>query len=77
MPLNSCGSLLFPLHGLKGFSASSALGIRLLCISEWLWGKFWEAGEDGRGVTHLIEVKLSRACETAEEGLQEDTVGGG
>lgn len=31
--------------------------------------------EDGRAVTQLIEVKLSPACETKEEGLEEDTGG--
>lgn len=39
----------------------------LRCISEWLWRKF---GEDGRAVTHLIEVKQSAAGETKEEGLR-------
>lgn len=35
VPPNSCVSLLFPYHALKGFPASSALGCD--CTSEWWW----------------------------------------
>lgn len=76
VPPNSCSSLLFPFHGLKGFSASSALGY--VCTVS-LNGYRESLGRQRRmkEVTHLIEVKLSPACETKEEGLEEDIVEGG
>ncbi len=70
MPANSRGSLLFHFHRLKGFPGSGALGYVFSASLKWLWRKFWEAAEDGRAVTHLTEVKLSRACEKKEEGLR-------
>lgn len=66
VPPNSCGSLLFRFPWIRW------AWIRRRCISAMVMEKVL----DGRAVTHLIEVKLSRACETKEEGLSKTVKGG-